>query len=111
MLGDTLRSTVTIENVTETSLEGDIWIAVRLPSGSFLFYDGPNKFSTVADPSYACTVISPGPYITEQHVVTYTFPVGSQGVYTWYAVFVPCGSNVYNISNWIASYMNSFIVQ
>jgi subtilisin family serine protease len=106
-IGDTLETTLSINNRTAAPVSGDIWVAIRLPNGRFLFFPG---FSDVFHPAANCINIPVGPFVADYPIVTHQFPEGSEGAYQWYAVIVTCGADVTNPANWLAVDTEEFTV-
>lgn len=106
-VGETLETTVSIFNATGNPVRGDIWIAIQLPGGAFLFYP---TFSNALQPTLSCANIPVGAFVSDHHLLSYLLPEESEGVYRWYGVIVACGSDVRNTNNWLASDIESFTV-
>jgi hypothetical protein len=106
-VGDVLETSVSISNTTEGPIAGDIWAAIQLPNGTFRFYP---DFSTWFHPAVYCVNIPVGTFVTDYPLLTYTFPEGSEGIYRWYGVIVPCGADVRNPANWLAIDVEEFTV-
>ena len=99
-IGDTINTTISINNGTGASIDGDIWLVIRLADGTFLYYP---YWTPTPQPAVSCISIGPGPLVTDFPVLTYNIPPGSDGTYTWYAPIVPCGADVTNLDNWTAA--------
>lgn len=111
LIGETIQTKLTVRNETTALVKGDLWIAIRRPGGGWLFYDSLNRFSSNKNPSASCVNLPPGFYVIDHPVINYTFPQGSEGTYTWYAILTPCGAEVTNAGNWLASYVENFTVK
>lgn len=96
--GDTL--TIILQENTITRQQAlDLWVAIKLPNGEFEFIGADKQFS--AQPQAfkwnvdTATTIHP--------VVTLTVPVGSEGVYTLYAIFNKPDQGIQDLSHSLQS--------
>lgn len=99
-IGDTVNTTIAIANNSNVAIDADIWVFVELPSGVNRYY---GSWTTTPTPAASCLKIPQGALVTDYPILNYTFPEGSEGVYTGYAILSPCGADISDPESWFAS--------